>query len=287
MRRASVCLCLAALLGGACVGEELLLEGGSVEIGWEEASALVLRVLFDEPAGSIDDAGTWVVTDLSHRFVDGVFAWQLHYYSDGQGSVVVIANDFLMTRSFTLAQLDIEVLVHEEGRELTLRIPRDGPIPNLVVPSDLLEIHALWRQMEPIAALHVPSFESLSTVAGAGGGDADVSPAEEASSGEPSTEPFPQQSVYTVGETIRHRFVLIDPETSAPDPWAVATCEVIRHEGERMIILQRFTIPKDPETGVFELAIETAGFVAAVYDLYIWISTNRSAAHKRIEICEP
>ena len=287
MKRTIVCLCLAALLSGTCAAEEVLLEGGSVEVGWEEISALVLRVLFDEPAGAIEDTRTWVVTDLAHRFVDGVFAWQLHYSGDGQGNVVVIANDFLTTRSFTLAQLDIEVLAYEQGRKLTLRIPRNGLVPNLIVPSDLLEVHALWRQMEPIVTLHVPSFGSLSTVAGAGGGDADVSPAEEASSGAPSTEPFPSQTIYVVGEPIRHRFVSIDPESGEPDLWAAATCEIIRRENERLIILQRFTIPKDPETGVFELSINTAGFVEAIYDLYIWISTNGSAVHKQVEIRAP
>ena len=279
MRRTIVCLCLAALLGGGCVAEELSLEGGSVEIGWEDVSVLVLRVLFDEPAGAIEGTRTWVVTDLARRFVDGVFAWQLHF-SETQENVLVIPNDFLMTRSFSFEELGVEIVTHEPGRELTIRIPRSTLIPNLVVPSDIIEVHALWKQMPPIVTLSVPTLETL--VAGAGGGGRS-----EDNASAPSAEPFPQRSAYTAGETIRHRFVSIDPETGVQDLWASATCEIILYENERLIIMRHFTIPKDPETGVFELTIETAGFVAAVYDLCIWISTNGSAVHKQVEIREP
>jgi len=258
-----------------CMAAYVPFDGGWVEVGWENTAALVVRICLDDMLGTADDSATWVVTNLSHRFQDGVFAWQIHY-SEEEESVIVIPNDFLMVHGFDLSHLGIDVLSHETGRELTLRIPRDALIPNLVSPSDLLEIHALWRQMEPIAVVAVPDFGQPFAIAGSGG---EIELAETC-----AEELLPTQSVYVVGEPIDHCFVVIDSETGEPDPWATAYCEIVRCSGNRGILAQ-FEIPRSSETGAFELLIETSGYAPGNYDLCIWGSAGIEC--KRIEIREP
>jgi len=281
MKKLAFCLCLVSLVGGMCVAAEQSIDGGSIGIGWEDTTVLVLRITFDEPTQALG-VPTWVVTDLAHRSRDGIFAWQVHY-SSAQASVLVIPNDFLMTRSFTFAQLGIEVLTHEPGQALTLRISRDGLIPNLALPSDLLEIHALWKQMEPVATLTVPAFAEALEVAGAGG-EAESPSASPVVSCE---DPLPDQSVYLVGEPIRHSFVVVDPRTGEPDVWAAAHCEIVRHDEQRQTIVEQSAVPKNVDTGVFELSIDTSDFAPAFYDLCIWLSADGVAHRKRIEIRAP
>lgn len=281
MQKTTLVALLLVVVGLAVVAEETAFPNGVVDVSWDEAAVLLLQIRFNDVAPPTDRVRTWVVTDLAHRFADGVFAWQLHY-SEEHESVIVISNDFLMTGSFTFEQLGIEVIKHEPGRELALRIPRDGPIPNFAVPGDLIEVHALWKQMAPVVAVSLPSLGSVAGIAGAGAG------LDGAAVGEPSTELLPPHSTYTIGETIRHRFVLIDSVTGESDPWATASYSLVLDESGQKTWLRYLLISKDPDTGVFELEIDTSDLRAGFYDLYMWASTDGgTSVHKRIEIREP
>ncbi len=278
MRRVALVLLLVAVVGWATSGREIAFPGGRLTIVWEDAGVLLVRIRLDQPAEA-DGTKTWVLTDLAHRFADGVFAWQVHVSEDHQ-SALVIPNDFLMVSKFTLDQLGIGIAAHEPGLSLELRIPCEDPIPNLAAPGDLLEIHALWRQMAPIVTIEVPPYQAGIAVGGAGGG---LGTAEL-----PSTVPLPAGTTYTIGETIHHRFVVIDPETGAPDGAATASCSLIQIEDGTRNFRRYFVIPKDLETAVFELEIDTGNLGAGTYDLYVWTSADGGTSFQgRLVLKEP
>jgi len=274
------CLCLVVLLFScvSCGAETVVMEDGTVDVAWEAGVvSAILRIHLDSSDPPAGTTATWVITNSAQRFQNGIYAWQLHFGDDP--NVLVIPNDFLMTRRFTFTQLGIEVLAHEHARELVLRIPRDGTIPNLILPGDSMDIHALWLQMEPLTTLSIPSFGEVATAGG--GAETEGNPALLAP---PSDDPLPEQSIYVVGEPIEHCFVVVDPDTGELNPWATAQCEVVRCSGNRAIIAQ-FQIPRNSETGAFELLIDTTSYVPGDYDLCIWASTI--IVCKRIEIREP
>jgi len=265
-----------------CGAEAWVMDEAIVEILWEEGlHAAILRVRLDDPNPPTEGTATWVITSSAQRFRDGVYAWQLHFGDDP--NVLVIPNDFLMIRRFTFDQLGIEVLTHLFSRELALRIPRAGMIPNLILPNDSLDVHALWVRMEPLATVAVPPFREMAMTAGGGAAIEEA----DASAQSLSSTLLPEQSVFLVGEPIRHWFVLIDPRTGEPDLWAFAQCELVRRSGDGWTILQHFAIPVEEDTGVFRLDIDTAALEPAVYELSIWCSSAGCAASKQIEIREP
>jgi len=268
-----VLLSTAVLLGmsGASSAEQVTFSGGRLDIGWDESTVLHLRIELDE-ASAVEGTHTWVLTDLAHRFDDGVFAWQLHVSEEHQ-SLLVVPNDFLMITSFTFEQLGVELVAHETGRTLELRIPCSNPIPSLVVPGDRLEVHALWRQMAPIAIVNVPSDGEAGIAVGGGGGLGTVEL--------PSADPLPWRDSYTIGETIRNRFVVIDSETGSPDLWASASCSLIQIENGASNFRRYLLIPREPQTGIFELEIETGDLPPGTYDLYVWTSADGGTSTKR------
>jgi len=191
------------------VAEEVRFDEGWLDCTWTlDSQYLEIRAGIDD-SSIPSETHMWVLTVHTHRFEDGVFAWQLHY-SEDIDSVLVIPNDFLTARHFTTLQLGIEIEFHELGNELSLRIPSQGPLPRLVAEGDLIELHALWIQQQPLASMRIPLLDNLA--AQQAGGGASV-PGEETQT--ISSSPLPSLHIYEQGESISHQFVLEKP--SEPD----------------------------------------------------------------------
>jgi len=261
---------------GAAMGigaEEVYFEEGRVAYQWVEGDVFSLGVRLEEGRGETASSEMWVVTLLADRFANGVFAWQLHYGEAFQ-NVLVVPNDFLTARKFSLEQLGIEVEHHQQGLELVLRIPCSGPLPALIAVGDRIAVHALWLQQEPLVVLDVRS-EPTAVVEGGGG----VSETQEM---------VPPRSTYEQGEPIRHRFTVRDPETGDIVRFITASYTLLRVREGRSDEFVRFShITRDPETGAFEYEIDTTKLREGEYRLIVAWSPNGETAVVTLRIIAP
>ncbi len=272
MRRAAVLAAVIALVSCTAWAETAAFPGGTLDLTWLDETALSIRVVLDETALQTGSAPlTWVLTVSALRFEDSIHSWQLHI-SPTYASLVVVPNDFLGTQRFTLEQLHVEVS-ESAGRVLSLLVPRSGPIPELVVPGDTIQVHALWIQQEPLVTAEVPE----PATAGAGGGDAD------AASG--SVSYVPPQTVYAQGVPIRHAFPLVNSETGAPADRGSARIALVRaSKGLADELICYLYQEPDPVTGLVSYEFDTLGLVPGEYDLIVWVNPPGVTVRQRIEI---
>jgi hypothetical protein len=266
-----------AWLAGMCVlvslvaaAETTSFPGGTLDVLWADDTTLSLRVALDAPAPQTGSAVLmWVLTVQASRFADGIHSWQLRL-SPTYASIVVVPNDFLATQRFTLEQLRVEVVASDPGRSLSLRIPRSGPIPELVAPGDAVEVHALWLQRQPIVTASLPDVE----FEGAGGGGSEGG----------GGRLIPPQQVYTLGATIRHEFVLVDPATGQPVLEGAALVGFVRIGGDGAGELVRYLYCEaNPETGVVTYEIDTTGLAAGTYEIIVH-ATSGATERRRVEL---
>jgi len=253
-----------------CYPELLRFHEGSADCGWD-GEGFLIAVRLNTP---YDQAGTWVLTLIADRFADGIFAWQLHSSASFE-SVLVIPNDFLTIRNFLPEALGIGITRSEQVGTFGIRIPKEGPLPNLVAPGDEIRIHALWIKSAPLVGFTVP--ESGEAPAG-GGGSAES---------KPGTDPLPAGDVFTRGEMIENSFVLIDPETGEPRMYVAASYSLLRmREGEADEFLRFAQIEQDPETGVFSYEIDTTRLTPGKYRLIVAVGTKDERYEKTLEIVD-
>jgi len=273
--RAIVSLVLLTLVFGAAgQAHEVTLDGGAVDCRWVTEEVLRLEVRLDASSAEEDGlgaGGTWVITNRAHRFADGISSWQLHF-SPTHESIVVVPNDFLMVRSLTFEQVGVNVAEHVPGRKLVLEYRSDGDGPVLIRPGDLLEVHALWLKMEPLALLQIPS--ALSAAGGGGSTELMI-----------SASPLPTQSHFELGNTVRHAFRLAGNETKGPEERDVLTCSLVhlRADGSSSVV-RHLWLFSNSETGIYELIIDTAGLLPGVYDLYLWIPSTQETLHGELNL---
>ncbi|MFC2099373.1 hypothetical protein ACFLSF_00875 [Candidatus Bipolaricaulota bacterium] len=255
---------LLTIAWGSAKADDTVFDGGATHCAWVDGASLELHIELDAP-GDVAQPMTWVLTVTADRSADGIFAWQMHL-GEGIESVLIIPNDFLTARNFTLSQIGIEMLGQAAGASLRLRIPRREVIAELVAPGNRIDVHALWIQQAPIVSLTVPpATESVALEAG-GGATADESEL----SGEPSTSPLPTTSVYVRGEVIRRRFVRLDDKTGEPMLRVGSSYTLARaHENAPYEIVRVARIAQDPVTGILEYEIDTAPLQEGTYELII------------------
>jgi hypothetical protein len=259
------------VLGSLAAGAETTsFPGGALDVLWADDAMLSLHVALDGPAPQTGSAVLmWVLTVHASRFADGIHSWQLHL-SPTYASIVVIPNDYLATQRFTLEQLRIDVVASDPGRSLSLRIPRSGPIPELVAPGDAIEVHALWLQQQPIVTASLPDVEPES----AGGGGSEGG----------GGRLIPPQQVYTLGVTIRHEFVLMDSATGQPALEGAALVGFVCVGGDGAGELVRYLYcAANPETGVVTYEIDTTGLAAGTYEIIVR-ATPGTTERQRIEL---
>jgi len=258
----------------AVQADRIAFDAGYVECGWVNETTLVVAAQLNEVLGQ---NGTWVLTVIADRFDDGIFAWQLHA-SASYKSVLVMPNDFLTARNFLPESLDVETDLAEDGGKIEVRIPKDGPIPNLVAPGDLIRIHALWIGSEPLVEFPVPDF-TVRISAGGGGG---------AEEGGIRTDPLPAGSVFPRGEKIANSFVLIDPDTGSPRLYVAASYSLLRiREGKADEFLRFAQIEQDRETGLLSYEIDTARLTPGKYRLIVTVGPGEERFEKVLEIVSP
>lgn len=260
----------------ACVtqAETTSFPSGTLSVFWVSDTVLSVSLSLDAPLPQTDGVSLmWVVTVNALRFADGIHSWQLHA-SPTHRSIVVIPNDFLVTRQFGLGQVGVEVATFEPGKALSLLIPRKGEIPELVVPGDTLEVHALWVQQEPLATVLVPEPIPAS---GAGGETAD--PVAEA------TSYVPAQTVYALGDTLAHSFPLAAPESDASaGPGSARVALVWVRAGLADELVRYLYVEPDPATGLVSYRLDTADLTTGDYDLIVWVNPPGITVRHRIEL---
>ncbi|MCX6092319.1 MAG: hypothetical protein NTX23_05590 [Candidatus Bipolaricaulota bacterium] len=273
MRRAALLAMVFALASSVAWAETASFPGGTLETVWVDDAVLSVRVALDVAAPQTTSATlTWVLTVNALRFGDGIHSWQLHL-SAAYASVVVIPNDFLVARRFSPEQLQIDTSTSEQGRLLSLLVPRSGPIPELIVPGDTLEVYALWIQQEPLVTAEVPE----PATAGAGGGDAG------AASG--SVSYVPPQTAYAQGVPIRHAFPLVNAETGEPADQGSARIALVRvSKGLADELICYLYQEPDPVTGLVSYEFDTLDLVPGDYDLIVWVNPPGATVRQRIEI---
>jgi hypothetical protein len=262
---------LLALFAAAAEADTTGFPGGTLDVLWADEATLSLRVVLDAPVAQTGSAALmWVVTVQASRFADGITSWQLHL-SPTYASIVVIPNDFLTTQRFTLEQLRVEVAASDPGRFLSLRIPRSGPIPELVAPGDEIEVHALWIQQAPVVVVTVPWPEVLPpSLAGSGGATSQMLPAQEA---------------YAIGAVIRHQFAIVDPETGEPVPWGAATIALVRiREGQADEIIRYLYREPDPATGIVTYEFDTLNLAPGIYEIIVWATPTGLTVRHRLRL---
>jgi hypothetical protein len=255
----------------AAGAETTVFPGGILDVVWADEATLSLRVVLDAPVPQTGSAALmWVVTLHAARFADGITSWQLHL-SPTYASIVVIPNDFLATQRFTLEQLRVEVAASDPGRSLSLRIPRSGPIPELVAAGDAIEVHALWLQQQPIVTARVPDMEPEGAGGGREGGGYKLIP--------------PQQS-YILGAAIRHEVVLMDPATEQPALEGAAVVGFVRIDGDGASELVRYLYCEaSPKTGRVTYEIDTTGLAAGIYEIIVH-ATPGTTERQRVELLD-
>jgi len=229
----------------------------TIECIWDEAEGLDLNVWVD-PA--IDEDAMWVLTVLCTRFEDGLFAWQLHV-SSTLDSLLVLPNDFLTARHFTTAQLGITVHADVFQGHLALHVPIDTPIPRLIAPGDVIELHALWIQQAPIAVIPVVTNDvslAAASVAGSGGGLL------------PPDSFLPAMRSFAQGEPLVHHFVPDLQPLRPPFDRLVLSYTLMRLPDDLPPQLVRFSpIAYDEATGSYRYEIDTTMLAPGRYRLII------------------
>jgi len=254
---------------------------GRLEILWEGEVTCLVRVEIESESEKDSESRVWVLTVIAERFVDGVFAWQIHFDAS-RSSVLVIPNDFLTSRLFSLSQLGITASSESTG-QLALSVPRNRLIPNLIAPGDRLQVHALWVQQEPLVSFVVPPFQGEAIVVGPAGEGGGAGASTLAATG----DCLPAQAAFLQGEPIEHRFVVVDEVSGAIDVLAHASCALLRSDGGESGEVLAYEILVCDETGVFALRIDTTGLPSGEYELLVWTSASTDAYRKRLEIIQP
>ncbi|MBN1858955.1 hypothetical protein JW848_07100 [Candidatus Bipolaricaulota bacterium] len=274
---------------------------GSLSIGWAAAGFLSVDIRLSEDVPQPEEAmtATWVITEHAHRFADDIYAWQIHF-SQEFDNFMIVPNDFLATRAFTLVDVGIVADADHIGTDLHVEIPEVAFSRPLVAIGDVLDIHAIWVQLEPLFTVAIPEkgpvAESGEQPVGVGGavvgaeGEDSAIGVEYPIPGEPELgyDWLPTQTVFAQGEAIEHRFILLDPGTGEPAEWASATINLLRipEEGPRQIVLFE-VMTGDPSTGVFEYRIDASALNPGNYELIIWTSAEPVSRRLRIEITAP
>lgn len=282
---ASLSLCSVILLSGWLVGADPSdPTGADIHCAWLDQESLELHIGLALPAET-PESPMWVLTVAADRFSDGIYAWQLHL-SEQFESVLIIPNDFLTARNFSLSQVGIEVVEHVPGAFLRLRIPRYDVIAELIAPGDRVDVHALWMQQTPIVSFAVPAPGDGTVATSIAGGGATVDEPEP--HGEPSTSPLPDRDEYRRGEPIVWRFVLLDGESGDPMLRVGASFTLARaqEKGPYEIVLLRW-IQQDPETGILEYEIGTASLDAGTYELIVATMLSAEAYRMQVRILPP
>jgi len=306
-----VCLMLAVVTVGALAETTVEEDWGSLSMGWEPTGFLSIDVtLSDESASSPEEGvATWVLTGHAHRFGDDLYAWQIHLSQEFE-NFMVIPNDFLAAGAFLLTEAGVRAESDATAGTLHIEIPETAFARSLVAAGDVVDVHAIWVQVEPLFSVTVPDADiaaaeptsvTASDQAIASGGEpagagAAYAPGEELTEGseQPQATPvtdqvihewFPAQTVYVRGETIEHRFVLLDPESDEPARWATATINLLRlqDQGPSQIVLFESLIG-DPYTGVFAYRIDTSSLAPGNYELIIWASAGGESRRAVIRI---
>lgn len=259
--------------------EEVLFDGGWLDCTWSfDSQYLTIRAGIDD---STTPAETymWVLTVYSHRFEDGLFAWQIHY-SEDIDSVLVLPNDFLTARHFTTLQLGIDAELAGSGTEVSLRLPIHGAIPHLVVAGDLIELHALWVQQEPLISMRVPAPENLAVIQMGGGASIPASESETI-----STSPLPDVDRFEQGQPISQQFVLQGTPTPDVLQRIVLSYTLMRLHETRDNEFVRFAhISYDFETNIYSYAIDTSRLEPGRYSLIIGSSNSELSYQMELEI---
>ncbi len=291
-----VCLMLAVVTVGVYAETTVEEDWGSLSIGWEPTGFLAIDVtLSGESVASPEEAAaTWVLTGHAHRFGDDLYAWQIHLSQEVE-NFMVIPNDFLAARAFLLSEAGVRAESDATAGTLHIEIPEAAFARSLVAAGDVVDVHAIWIQLEPLFSIAIPdqAIASGGELAGAG---AAYAPGEEPTAGreQPQATPatdqvihewFPAQTVYVQGETIEHRFVLLDPESDEPACWATATINLLRlqDQGPSQIVLFE-SLTGDPHTGVFDYRVDTAELTPGSYELIIWTSASGESRRATIRI---
>jgi hypothetical protein len=273
MRSVIVSLCaFAALAVCGARAETTSFPGGTLDVTWSDDASLCVEIVLDAPPPQTEGTSlAWVLTVGALRFPDGVYSWQLHISPTYQ-SAIVIPNDFLLTRRFTLQQLGIVISAWEPGRVLAVRIPRSGVIPELVAPGDSLDVHALWIQEPPLVSVLVPA----SIVASGAGAAEDFA--------EPASY-VPPETVYARGATISYAFPLVEENTGAPVEGGCARIALVQVKpGLADSLIAYLYAEPEPQTGLLSYTINTADLAPGQYELIVWVSPPGVTVRQTVEI---
>jgi len=276
MRIALVVTLMAWVLCCTCVcAEEATFDAGRVTLSWsEDGDWLVLEA---SVAGADAESHVWVLTAVAHRFEDGVFAWQLHC-SETMDSILIVPNDFLTARHFSTGQLGIDIVLTADGEGLAVRLPIAGPIPRLIVPGDVLELHALWIQQSPLTSIVVPAVDTVAAEpAGGGAGLPEQAP---------SSSLLPTAVAYHQGEPIEHRFALTEASDDGESgPRIVLSYTLMRLRDGRASEFVRFAhIAYDAPTGTYSYSIDTSSLTVGAYRLLVGSSDGTLSVHMDLSI---
>ncbi len=275
----AACLVYLTLCCIPVCAEEVRFNGGWLDCTWSlDSHYLMIQAGIDDSSIPADTY-MWVLTVYSHRFEDGLFAWQIHY-SEDIDSVLVLPNDFLTARHFTTLQLGIEVELAVSGTELRLRLPIHGTIPRLIVAGDLIELHALWIQQESLISMRVPAPENLAVIQMGGGASIPASESETI-----STSPLPEVDRFEQGQPISHQFTL--QGTPAPDVLQriVLSYTLMRlHENQASEFVRFAHISYDFDTNIYSYTIDTSRLEPGRYSLLIGSSNSELSYRMELEI---
>ena len=257
---------------------------GSLNMTWsDDQQHLDVQVATIAPASGAE-SHVWILTVYGHRFADGIFAFQIHY-SAAMDSVLVLPNDFLTARNFTTEQLGIETELSDDGSQLSLRLPILGAIPRLIAEGDLVEVHALWVQQEPLLSAYVPAPGVSAALLPAGGGatvpGSSIKPT--------STSPLPDPRSFVQGQSIDHQFSLGDV-TALGDGLQriVLSYTLMRLHDDRTSDFVRFAhIAYDFDTSLYSYSIDTANLAPGRYSLIIGSSNSSVSTRAELEITAP
>jgi hypothetical protein len=297
MRNAlSLAIVIAGLLVLTTYALDVPFDDGLLRIEWSaDGQYVTIETRSDIPTDE-DRAHVWILTVYGHRFTDGIFAWQIHY-SEDIDSVLVLPNDFLTARNFTTEQLGITAELSETGDRLSLRVPLLGTIPNLIVVGDLIEVHALWVQQEPLLSTTLSAPETSAILPSDGdtsvhsdmeidlpvGGGAAIA---DSDMGFTSSDLIPNGDHFIQGTPISHQFALQATADGLPRIVLSYTLMRLHTDGPRE--LTRFAhVPYDFDTGLYSYSIDTTTLKPGSYVLLLNSSDSSLAAQLKLEIIAP
>lgn len=298
----SLCAILLGLLLLTVHAEDVPFDNGGVSIHWSTDGQFVTILSTTDVAPAEGESHVWILTVYSHRFSDGLFAWQLHY-SEGMDSVLVLPNDFLTARHFTTEQLGIEATLSDTGDRLSLRVPTQGTIPNLITAGDQIEIHALWIQQPSLVSLTIPIPGALATALPSGGAGGAVdnqdlenspSPAIDAVSDPDSdveslsTSLVPDTTSYVQGEPLAHCFAPAKQLSSDGPNRIVLSYTLFRLHDDQATEFVRFApVSYDFDTGTYAYTINTDNLKPGHYRLLIDSSNSDLSARMEFWLVSP